>query len=123
MDTRTNGKAKLVVPLQRQLLNRARRLTGNEADAKDLVQDTIERALRTSHAPSDEGEMRPWLYRVLVHLWIDRVRATKGRRQVPFHDGMAPAWSEGSADSTSSSAWLDMSLGDVTSALQEVSEP
>lgn len=124
METTTNGKAKMVVPLQPQLLNRARRLTGNEADARDLVQDTIERALRTSRAPAAAGEMRPWLYRVLTHLWIDRVRATRRRRQVPFEEeGMAAAWSEGPGESASSSAWRDMSLGDVTSALQEVTEP
>lgn len=124
MDTMTNGKARLVVPLQGQLLNRARQLTGNEADARDLVQDTIERALRTSRAPVADGEMRPWLYRVLTHLWIDRVRARKGRHQVPFQEeGMVEVWSEEAGEGASTSAWRDMSVRDVISALQEVSEP
>jgi len=128
MDTTTSGKARLVVPLHPQLMNRARRLTGNEADAKDLVQDAIEKALRTPRTPAADGEMRPWLNRVLTHLWIDRVRAAKVRRYVPFDDegtcgAMGGFANDDGADSGSSSAWGNMSLQDVRSALQEVPEP
>lgn len=128
MDTTTSGKARMVLPLHPQLMSRARRLTGNEADAKDLVQDAIEKALRTPRTPADDGEMRPWLNRVLTHLWIDRVRAAKVRRHVPLDDeGMCGPmfgfWNDEDTDGPASSAWGNVSLQDVRSALQEVPEP
>lgn len=124
METTASIKVDFVIPLQPHLLSRARHLTGNDADAKDLVQDTIERALRTSKAPTDGSEIRPWLVRVLTHLWIDRVRAMKVRRCVPFcEEKMSDVRFDDKPDSDSAHAWRDMSLSDVTSALSEVPEP
>jgi RNA polymerase sigma-70 factor (ECF subfamily) len=60
-------------------------LTGNEADAHDLVQDTLVRALESGDGLRDPGALLGWLRRVLHHQWIDRVRA---RREEP-HDDLA----------------------------------
>jgi RNA polymerase sigma-70 factor (ECF subfamily) len=59
--------------LLNSLLVEARRLTRNGADAKDLVQDTIERGLRHADRFS-YGSLGVWLARVMHNLFIDRCR-------------------------------------------------
>jgi RNA polymerase sigma factor (sigma-70 family) len=54
-------------------------LTGNLADADDLLQSTVERAL-TRGAPQEEREaLLKWMFTVCRNLWIDEVRARKVR--------------------------------------------
>ena len=67
-----------------ELLPRLRRfahaLSRNGADADDLTQATIERALR-SRAQWEVGtRLDSWLYRIMRNLWIDTVRA-RGRKE------------------------------------------
>lgn len=54
-------------------------LTGNLADADDLVQNTIERVLNRG-APA-HGELTAWTFKVCRNLWIDEYRAQKVRQQ------------------------------------------
>jgi RNA polymerase sigma-70 factor (ECF subfamily) len=65
------------------LLPRLRRfafaLTGRAADADDLVQDTVERALRNLDRFVPDTRMDSWLFRIAQNLWIDVVRARKVR--------------------------------------------
>jgi RNA polymerase sigma factor (sigma-70 family) len=66
------------------LLPRLRRfahtLSRNAADADDLVQAAVERALR-SRAQWEAGtRLDSWLYRIMRNLWIDTVRS-RGRRE------------------------------------------
>jgi len=65
------------------LLPRLRRfalsLTGRVADADDLVQDTVERALRNLDRFVPDTRMDSWLFRIAQNLWIDVVRARKVR--------------------------------------------
>ena len=58
------------------------RLTGNAADADDLVQETFIRAMRHPPARTDEP-WRPWLVRVAVNLGRDLLR----RRRRQNYDG------------------------------------
>lgn len=54
------------------------RLTGNAADADDIVQETFVRAL--TKPPADlEGDWRPWLIRVAVNLGRDLLRYRRRR--------------------------------------------
>jgi RNA polymerase sigma-70 factor, ECF subfamily len=55
------------------LLLQARRLTRNNADAKDLLQDTLERGLR-HYDRFCYGSLAVWLARVMHNLFIDRCR-------------------------------------------------
>lgn len=61
----------------------SRALVGNSALADDLVQDTIERALRQAHALRDPARMAGWLRSILHNLYIDELRRnrTRGREQ------------------------------------------
>ena len=69
------GESGDLSPYVGYLLARARRLTRNEADARDLVQDTLVRALealrRSDTAPLD---MRAWLGVILRRRWFNEVR-------------------------------------------------
>jgi RNA polymerase sigma-70 factor (ECF subfamily) len=54
----------------------ARRLTaGNASEAADLVQDTVERALRQGHLFQPGSNLRAWLCTIMRHLFIDRIRS------------------------------------------------
>jgi RNA polymerase sigma-70 factor (ECF subfamily) len=56
-------------------------LTGNRAEAEDLVQETYLRALRarTQFEPRGDQGLRPWLLRILHNTHL--TRATRARRQ------------------------------------------
>ena len=70
------------------LLVQARRLTRNSADAKDLVQDTLERGLR-HYDTFSYGSLGVWLARVMHNLFIDRCR--RGRTApLPLDHQTAP---------------------------------
>jgi RNA polymerase sigma-70 factor (ECF subfamily) len=66
------------------LLPRLRRfahtLSRNPADADDLTQATVERALRSRDQWEPGTRLDSWLYRIMRNLWIDIVRS-RGRRE------------------------------------------
>jgi RNA polymerase sigma-70 factor (ECF subfamily) len=79
-------------------------LVGNVAFADDLVQDSIERALRQSAQLRDLGRLPGWMRRILHNLYIDEIRRNKGKGReqdiadlsdhlelsTPASDGMGP---------------------------------
>jgi RNA polymerase sigma-70 factor (ECF subfamily) len=66
------------------LLPRLRRfahtLSRSPADADDLTQATVERALRSKSQWEPGTRLDSWLYRIMRNLWIDTVRS-RGRRE------------------------------------------
>ena len=71
------------------LLPRLRRfahaLSRNGADADDLTQATVERALRSRSQWEPGTRLDSWLYRIMRNLWIDtsRARARRDKREAP----------------------------------------
>lgn len=64
----------------------ALRLTGNRADAEDLVQETYVRALRA--LPTFEpGSVDAWLRRIATNLFLDQARRRARLRFDPFPEG------------------------------------
>jgi len=67
-----------------QLLPRLRRfahgLSRNPADADDLTQMTIERALRSKAQWQPGSKLDSWAYKIMRNLWIDTVRS-RGRKE------------------------------------------
>lgn len=61
----------------------SRALTGNAALADDLVQDTIERALRQWEGLREINRLASWLRSILHNLYIDEIRRsrTRGREE------------------------------------------
>ena len=72
-----------------QLLPRLRRfahtLSRHGADADDLTQATVERALRSRHQWQPGTRLDSWLYRIMRNMWIDtaRARVRKERHEAP----------------------------------------
>jgi RNA polymerase sigma-70 factor (ECF subfamily) len=60
-----------VVPQLPGLMARARQLAGGEADAQDLVQETMERALRTFPRFRPGSAVGAWLMTIMRSAWID----------------------------------------------------
>lgn len=54
-------------------------LTGNRADADDLVQDAIERALRRESQWQPGTRLDSWVFRIAQNAWIDQVRSRRAR--------------------------------------------
>jgi RNA polymerase sigma-70 factor, ECF subfamily len=66
--------------LQRFLRERALRLTGKRGpDCDDLVQDTLERALRNLHRFTSGTNLRAWLATMMQRLMIDQHRRRRLR--------------------------------------------
>jgi RNA polymerase sigma-70 factor (ECF subfamily) len=76
------------------LLPRLRRfahsLSRDSADADDLTQATIERALRSRVQWQPGTRLDSWAYRIMRNLWIDtaRSRARKAVREAPEEEGV-----------------------------------
>ncbi len=69
----------------RFLYNVAYRLAGNDADAQDLVQETLLRVRRglESYEP---GSLPAWLSRIVTNVFLDEVRRRRRRPTDPFGD-------------------------------------
>jgi RNA polymerase sigma-70 factor (ECF subfamily) len=67
-----------------QLLPRLRRfaiaLTGSAADGDDLVQDTLERALKNLHAWEPGTRLDSWMFRIAKNRFIDTRRSLSRRK-------------------------------------------
>ena len=59
----------------------ARAICQREENAEDLVQDAIERAVRSEHRPAKRNELRPWMFRVIRNLRYDELRRRRVRRE------------------------------------------
>lgn len=59
-----------------------RALTANAADADDLVQDTLERALTRQDQWRAGTRLDSWVFRIAQNLWIDRTRSRRVRGEV-----------------------------------------
>ena len=66
----------------------ARALAGNQNDADDLVQDTLERAWQKSELWRGVADMRAWLFTMMHNLHVDGIR--RGRLQTVSMDENTP---------------------------------
>jgi RNA polymerase sigma-70 factor (ECF subfamily) len=64
-----------------QLYSAAMRMTRNNADAEDLVQETYLRAYRSFHTFEDGTNLRAWLFRILTNTFINSYRSKQRRVQ------------------------------------------
>lgn len=70
--------------------NFAFRLTGNEADARDLTQDAFIRVYRAWRSFQPGTSFLSWIYRIVTNLHRDELRRKKGRFQEELPEDNAP---------------------------------
>ncbi len=70
--------------------NFAFRLTGNEADARDLTQDAFIRVYRAWRSFAPGTSFLSWIYRIVTNLYRDELRRRKGRFQEEIPEDNAP---------------------------------
>ena len=73
------------------LYNLARYLTGNGADAEDLVQETYARALRAAAQFEPGTNLKAWLFRILRNTWLSVARRRRIDPTTGGLDTVAPA--------------------------------
>ncbi|PLW68043.1 RNA polymerase sigma factor [Pseudohalioglobus lutimaris] len=88
-------------------------LTGNAADADDLLQATVEKLLRKG-MPEDAHAAK-WSYRVCKNVWIDELRSREVRQRYP-----ATVVDEDVAHSTEAVAEGERELAAVSAALEQL---
>ncbi len=70
--------------------NFAFRLTGNEADARDLTQDAFVRVFRAWRSFQPGTSFLSWIYRIVTNLYRDELRRRKGRFHEELPEDNAP---------------------------------
>ena len=68
----------LVVRHSQTLFRVAFRITGNEADADDVVQEAFLRGYRKLEGFESRANFGTWIYRIAIHCALDRVRHRRG---------------------------------------------
>jgi len=68
----------LVMRHSPSLFRVAFRITGNEADADDVVQEAFLRGYRRLESFESKSSFGTWIYRIAVHCALDRIERRKG---------------------------------------------
>ncbi len=94
----------------------ALKLCGDPHDARGLVQDTFERALRANASRQPRTNERAWLFTILHHLFIDRYRrVARGPRHTSLDDVDVAV-----SEPVPPPAWANVSVDEVKAALEEL---
>ncbi len=78
----------LIVPYIPNLRRYARALVGDRDGADDLVQDTLERAVRKFHLWRP-GDLRAWLFSVMHNVFVNQLKSRKIAPDVEIDDTFA----------------------------------
>jgi RNA polymerase sigma-70 factor (ECF subfamily) len=92
-----------------------RKLAGNREDGDDLYQDALLTALRKVRTLRNPDAFRPWLYRIVVNPYRNRVQGPWWRRRVPLTPELRDA--QACADPTDAYAarrWLKRGFAALT---------
>lgn len=89
-----------VLPLRNILFRGARRLTLNDADADDLLQDTLLAAYRGFGTFTPGTNVQAWLFRIMQNRWINNFRSRERRPAEVTLDGITEHALARSADRT-----------------------
>ena len=80
----------LIVPFIPNLRRYARALVGDRDGADDLVQDTLERAVRKFHLWRP-GDLRAWLFSIMHNVFVNQLKARKIAPEVEIDENMLAA--------------------------------
>jgi RNA polymerase sigma-70 factor (ECF subfamily) len=96
----------------------AMRLCGHPNDARDLVQDTFERALRFLASGRPIDNERAWLLSILHNAFADSRRRRARRPEQPLDDAPEPAHPEPEA----LPGWARITRADLEAAVAQLDE-
>ena len=96
----------------------ARKLCGNQPDADDLVQDTIERALRAAPDYAETGKRLAWLATILRNRFIDARRTSRAITSDDVDQLPAPE-----PEPVHVAGWDHLTHEDVAGAVAQLEEP
>jgi RNA polymerase sigma-70 factor (ECF subfamily) len=94
----------------------ARSLTGNAADADDLMQATAEKVL--ANTVPDDADVLKWMFKVCKNLYIDQLRSRKVRQRAAER----PELAEEPSISGEDVAIGELSLREVDRAMTKLNE-
>ena len=117
--------AALIAPIEKILFARAMGLERSAADARDLVQDTLERGLRSFHQFQAGTNLKLWLFRIMYNLFVDRYRRRShdlSAESIDDHDLAAPMPDPPESWECVDRASVAESLGRLESPFREVLE-
>jgi RNA polymerase sigma-70 factor (ECF subfamily) len=97
----------------------ARRLTGNDEDARDVVQETYLRAWKAIGKFRGDSQFSTWLYRITANTASTQVHRRRRQRAEPFAEGFDPA-DERAEQQITQSAESAESLDRISAALDEL---
>jgi RNA polymerase sigma-70 factor (ECF subfamily) len=78
----------LIIPYIPNLRRYARALVGDRDGADDLVQDTLERAVRKFHLWRP-GDLRAWLFSIMHNVFVNQLKARRISSDVELDDSFA----------------------------------
>lgn len=78
----------LIIPYIPNLRRYARALVGDREGADDLVQDTLERAVRKFHLWRP-GDLRAWLFSIMHNVFVNQLKARKVAYEVEVDESIA----------------------------------
>lgn len=84
MDGNRNQFWKLLEPEHPKAEAFSRKLMGNRDDGDDLYQDALVLAMTKFSSLREHSSFRPWLYRILVNTFKNRMRQPWWKRQTPL---------------------------------------
>jgi RNA polymerase sigma-70 factor (ECF subfamily) len=101
-----------------ELLALARRLTGSDADAEDVLHDLIVGLPEALQKYQERGALRAWLKQVVARMCLMRLRAAERRRETTIDDaGQLPAQPEASAEGQDA---IEIALRELSPAIRAV---
>jgi RNA polymerase sigma-70 factor, ECF subfamily len=74
----------LVVCHSARLFRVAFRITGNEADAEDVVQDALLRGYQKLESFESRSDFGTWIYRIAVRCALDRIGGAQTHDSIPI---------------------------------------
>jgi RNA polymerase sigma-70 factor (ECF subfamily) len=80
----------LIIPFIPNLRRYARALVGDRDGADDLVQDTLERAVRKFHLWKP-GDLRAWLFSIMHNVFVNQLKAKKIAPSVEIDEAVIAA--------------------------------
>ena len=101
-----------------ELLALARRLTGSEADAEDVLHDLIVGLPDAVRTYEERGKLRAWLKQLVVRRSLMRLRAARRRRETDLDElGQLAARAVPAADASDA---IEIALRELTPAVRAV---